>query len=138
MKGTKKGITATGLIVGLVLASNSHAIGKGDRLFNKLDADSNGVIELAEVHQNKESQFAKIDRNSNGYLEAEELEAKRARVQQRLADMDIFANLDKNDDGVVSLDEYLQSTSIIDLADGDDSGDVDKDEFIAFVKARKN
>ena len=120
-----------------VISLNVFALGQGNRLFTKLDENGNGVIEQAEVNKHKENRFKNLDKNNNGYLEPNEMEVKRDWLKDRLKNIDFHASLDVNDDGVVSLEEYLESASIIDLADTDANGSVDAQELTAFVKARK-
>jgi len=61
------------LILGLcVLAST--AVLADDELFMQLDADSNGLISIAEATADSDvaAQFAELDTNADGFLSAEE------------------------------------------------------------------
>lgn len=126
------------LILGCMVTTGAHAMGDGSRFFSKFDKNDNGEIELDEVYAKKEATFNRLDKNSNGLLEPDELEPKRQRIQERFAGMDIHANLDLDEDGVVSLEEYQSSKNIIDLADTDGSDSVDKAEFKTFIKSRNS
>ena len=74
------------LLAACIAPSISHAnkSGKGDKkapdtakLFQKLDADSNGGLSAAEVADNKKlsKRFTKLDKNKDGELSLKEFEA---------------------------------------------------------------
>ena len=61
------------LISGLCLLASSAVLADED-LFMKLDADSDGLISIAEAAADSDvsSQFASLDANKDGYLSPEE------------------------------------------------------------------
>lgn len=90
---------------GLALAGTALAdpdCGKGGKgaaeRFERLDANKDGKVTLAELTQSKESWLGKVDTNKDGVATAAELEqSHKARHAERVAAM--FAKRDTNKDG---------------------------------------
>jgi hypothetical protein len=74
----------------------SHGGKHGGKHFQKLDADNDGKVTLAEVKSAQKERFTKLDTNKNGVIDPAEHEAKA---------LEHFKRMDKNGDGVVSQDE---------------------------------
>jgi hypothetical protein len=93
----------------------------------KIDADGDGQVKLAEVEANAAKRAAEIDANADGRIDATELQAHHDKLR-RLASEKRLLRFDANGDGSVTVDEFAsgQSERIARLdrdADGVISGD---------------
>lgn len=75
-------------------------------VFNKIDANNDGVLTRNELRAHHEYQrdqkFSKLDRDGDGYLSMAEVTGRKPLAAH-------FAKLDKNADGRLSRDEFLHS-----------------------------
>lgn len=76
--------------------------------FNRVDANSDGVISRAEYRNAQAARWTEIDRNGDGHLTEDDFPSIAAgRARTRLAKI---AHLDANADGRISRDEFLNGT----------------------------
>ncbi|MBO6757811.1 MAG: EF-hand domain-containing protein [Roseibium sp.] len=79
--------------------------GRGDRLFDRFDADDDGAITQAEVDAQAAAMFTAADTNTDGAVDLEEF---RAELLNHSEDRRVraFQRLDRDGDGTVTLEEY--------------------------------
>lgn len=83
-----------------------HRHGKhGERLFQKIDANSDEIVTRAEVVAFADERMKEFDSNRDGQVTKTELQAGREarRAQRQKA---VFQRLDANSDGVLSAEEF--------------------------------
>jgi Ca2+-binding EF-hand superfamily protein len=106
-------------------------------MLEKADANGDGNITKAEYTNARAKMFARLDRNGDGYLTKEDvprLAARRKGNGDRLQQAELM--LDKDGDGRVSRDEFVNSPSLLfDRADTNHDDVVDKNELTAFKAA---
>ena len=106
-------------------------------LLERADANGDGVITAAEFTDARAKMFARLDRNSDGYLTKDDtprLTLRRSDNGQRMQDMMLM--LDKDGDGRISRDEFVNSPSLLfRRADTNHDGVVDQTELAAFKAA---
>lgn len=100
-------------------------------LFNEVDADKDGSVTTAEIEGFKANRFAAMDANSDGQVDAQELV--NFRMLQRAKRQ--IARMDKNDDGVLSLEELPDRTPPFARFDLDENGVVTQAELDIASKA---
>jgi hypothetical protein len=112
-----------------------------NRMFDRIDADHDGVLTRSEVQAARSRMFDRLDADRDGALTAAEAEAARnqararaARRSERFAGTqgERLATLDRNRDGVVSCDEFVAGTSWFDRMDSTGRG-VTKAQFVALI-----
>jgi Ca2+-binding EF-hand superfamily protein len=112
-----------------------------DRMFDRIDADHDGVLTRSEVQAARSRMFDRLDADRDGALTAAEAEAARnqararaARRSERFAGTqgERLATLDRNRDAVVSRDEFVAGTSWFDRMDSTGRG-VTKAQFVALI-----
>ncbi|WP_225765977.1 EF-hand domain-containing protein [Inquilinus sp. Marseille-Q2685] len=118
-----------------------------DRMFDRIDADHDGVVTRAEVQAAGGRMFDRLDTDHDGVVTAPEAEAARSQAQARAAGRlarfaerraqmptrsERLAGLDRNGDGLVSRDEFVAGTSWFDRLDTTGRG-VTKAQFVAFL-----
>ncbi len=118
-----------------------------DRMFDRIDANRDGVLTRAEVRAARGRMFDRLDADHDGAVTIAEAEAARnqaqARVAERLArfaehraqgstQAERLTGMDRNGDGRVSRDEYVTGTSWFDRLDTTGRG-VTKAQFAAFL-----
>lgn len=105
--------------------------GKGDRMgherfsMERLDANKNGTIEVAELPEHAKARLAAADTNNDGILSKDEMEAhhKAGRVAH-------FAAQDSNGDGALNVEEIgAKRWAFLSTADADKDGKVTQDEM---------
>ncbi|MGK9167050.1 hypothetical protein KXR53_12165 [Inquilinus limosus] len=109
-----------------------------DRMFERIDADHDGVLTRAEVQAARSRMFDRLDADHDGVLTAAEAEAARNQAQSRARRFERFAGgqgerlaaLDRNRDGLVSHDEFVAGTSWFDRLDTTGRG-VTRTQFAA-------
>ena len=137
-------ITSVGLSSG-VLASVALAHGPGHmrgEFFDKVDANKDGKVTLAEAKAAEKERFASVDANKDGRLTKAELEAHHAAMRGNRPEKPehrgkhknhgehFFAKLDTNGDGAIDATESAAKAEKM-FARMDDNGDgvVTKDEL---------
>jgi hypothetical protein len=127
------------------LASVAFAHGHGHmrgQLFEKIDANKDGKVTLAEAKAAEKTRFAAIDADKDGRLTTQELEAHRASMhgdkpanperahKHKGRGAKIFAKVDANGDGAIDATESAAKAEKM-FARMDDNGDgvVTKDEI---------
>ena len=104
-------------------ADGAHA-GRGGRFLQRLDANHDGVLQVAELPERMQSRFEGADANNDGVLTREEMQAfGQARRAAR------FAELDANHDGALTQDEAGERWARLGRADADGDGRVTSEEF---------
>jgi hypothetical protein len=107
------------------------------QMLEKADADGDGNINKAEFTDARAKMFARLDRNGDGYLTKDDVPrfaARRNANGGRLQQAELM--LDKDGDGRISRDEFVNSPSLLfDRADTNHDGVVDKNELAAFKVA---
>ncbi len=124
-------------------------------MINRLDLNQDGGVDAAEIEQARLNAFATADANGDAVIDAAEVEQLRANLGQmgfaggaggerprfarrrnggdnangQAPEMDPFARLDANTDGVISLDEYLGQPARILQADSNGDGVVTAEEL---------
>ncbi len=130
------GTTTIG-IAGYAVAE-SHG-GKG-QMIQKMDTDGDGNITKAEVDALKAARFGEADANGDGGLSMAELETFReAEKARRMAEhkQRMFDRLDKDDNGVISVDEFdSRGGSMFDRVDANDDDVISADEIEAMKEHR--
>lgn len=104
----------------------------GMRLFNKLDADKNGVVTRAEAEQARADRFAKLDANGDGTITVAEIdkaiEKKLRRMQVRMR-YKMLSRLDTNGDGQVTNEEFTaRPMRLFNRVDRNGDGEVTREE----------
>jgi EF hand len=110
----------------LALPALAEAGGRGDRMFQRLDANADGQVTTAEVTAQKTEMFTTADTNADGQLDAAEREAMRERARRRDA---AGVPGDTDGDGNLSLAEFTAINPMFDRADADGDGVVTRAEF---------
>jgi hypothetical protein len=101
--------------------------GRGQRI-KSLDADGDGRIARSERKRKPDEVFDRLDANSDGFLSVEELKAKARRRGVRQKGRRLAA-LDKNNDGIISRDEWTGPASRFDRLDLDKNGSLSAEEI---------
>jgi len=104
--------------------------------FNRLDQQKKGSFTLADMQRIEGKAFKRIDADHDGKLSLEEyvygIPAERPDVLRRFTRR--FQLSDKNQDGAISFDEYMEFCArVVALADTNKDGKVTKDEFLAIT-----
>jgi len=126
--------TATGCI-GMAVRAIAQP-GKPDlsQLLTRADANGDGIVTKAEFTQARAKMFDRLDRNHDGYLSADDkprFSFRKSSNGDRLQQMVLM--LDKDGDGRVSRDEFVNSPSLLfERADTNHDGVVDAAELTAF------
>tara|TARA_Y100001951_G_scaffold100959_1_gene105127 strand:+ start:139 stop:648 length:510 start_codon:yes stop_codon:yes gene_type:complete len=106
---------------------------RAERMLERFDTNSDGVISTDEIEAMKAERFSQSDANGDGSLTLAELEAwkeaeREARMQARKERM--FARRDTNGDGVISIDEFeTRGMSMFERVDADGDGEITKAEL---------
>jgi len=104
--------------------------------FNRLDQQKKGSFTLADMQRIEGKEFKRIDADHDGKLNLEEylygIPGDRPDVLRRFTRR--FELSDRNHDGFVSYDEYMQFCArVVELADTNKDGIVTKTEFMAIT-----
>ncbi len=134
-------------LLGVALAYAGELGFMGEAIFDRIDANHDGVISADEAKAARERMFDKIDADHDGVVTAAEFEAARDSAEKRRArrlstlaalraqmpsPSERVAELDQNHDGKVTRDEFLAGRSWFDLiAKG--GGSISKEEFANFL-----
>jgi Ca2+-binding EF-hand superfamily protein len=128
---------ATGLaaIGGMALANEPY-LPKAQKTFDKLDANKDGKLSLAEFMPVAERRFLVIDGNKDNAVSAAEIDASlQAALERRRNNM--LAKMDGDKDGTITraeLDRYVEA--MLAGADSDKDGAVSFDETRVFKIAK--
>ena len=103
------------------------------KLFVRLDANGDQVIERGEVPEGAMPAFEKLlglaDTNKDGKIEIEEYREMGRRMQAGITPAERFKAMDKDNDGKVSRAEFLGQPAMFDRIDSNGDGFLDKDEI---------
>jgi EF hand len=111
----------------------------GGKLFDRLDADGDGIVTLAEITTAKAAQFARLDANEDGILSTEE----RARSNTRRARFGAAARnpagrQDKDGDANLTRAEYTATGPLFALLDINGDTNLSRAEFDRAITAFSN
>jgi tellurite resistance protein len=126
MKSLSTILMTTALIA---LPAFAHAEGRGERMFQRLDANADGQVTTAEVTAAKTEMFTQADANADGLLDADERAVMREAVRQRVTVDGVPGDTDA--DGNLSLVEFTRVNPLFDRADADGDGTMTRAEFDA-------
>lgn len=103
-------------------------------LFDRLDADGNGEVSLAEITAARQAQFDRVDANGDGAVTLDELGAAQDRLRRfvELPGADPAERLrrqDRDGDGRLSRDEFSAVPPALLLIDADGNGAISRAEF---------
>lgn len=113
-----------------------------NRMFDTIDADSDGKVTLAELQAHRKAEFAAADTNGDGALSPEELSAHQlARMQERMAERTqaMLDNMDNDGNGSLSEDEMGEGPGERNFArlDTDNDGAISKAEAEEAMQHRR-
>jgi Ca2+-binding EF-hand superfamily protein len=103
------------------------------KLLENADVNGDGIITKAEFTAARAKMFDRLDRNHDGYLTKDDMPrfSLRQNGSGRIQEMVLL--MDKDGDGRVSRDEFVNSPSLLfDRADANHDGQVDSSELAAF------
>ncbi|WP_259991832.1 EF-hand domain-containing protein [Sulfitobacter sp. S190] len=126
--------TAAAIVAGLLA---SHADAREDKparaaaMFERLDANSDGKLSLAEIEARSAERFARADANNDGALSIEELRAAGDARRAKRADR-MMQRLDANDDGSLTraeMEARRNPAEMLARLDTDKDGALSAEEF---------
>ncbi len=102
---------------------------RGERLFERFDANEDGTLTQSEVDQTRREQFASFDADSDGKLSLQEYQALWSDgMRNRMVDR--FQGLDDDGDAAITSDEFLAPFGkVVSRMDRDDNGELTHDEL---------
>ncbi|MGL5010593.1 MAG: EF-hand domain-containing protein [Paracoccaceae bacterium] len=113
------------------LPGHAQSGARAEAMFERLDADADGSITLAELTAHKTALFTAADANADGLLDEAERTAMRDAARQRAAADGV--PFDTDGDGNLSLAEFTGSAPLFDRADADADDIITRAEFDAIV-----
>lgn len=129
-----------GVILVLGVSATGHAqMRDGSRAFDRMDGNSDGVIDAAELQAQRERAFSRLDSDGNGVITAAEREQARTRARRMRDGMqgrggDTAVKVDTNQDGAISHDEFMAAPHpLMNRADADGDGRITREEFDAVI-----
>lgn len=107
-------------------------------MFDKIDDDNDGLVDIKEYRAFSEECFGKFDVNGDGKATFSEFNESRFAKSSPSMVQDIFINYDTNQDDVVTKEEMQskEETNFTDMASAD-SDKISKNEMIAFLKIER-
>jgi Ca2+-binding EF-hand superfamily protein len=130
-------ITTSGCIGMAVRAVAQPSKPDLSKLLDRADANGDGIITKAEFTAARAKMFDRLDRNHDGYLTKDDkprFSLRQGGDGSRL--QEILLMLDKDGDGRISRDEFVNSPSLLfERADTNHDGQVDASELAAFHAA---
>jgi Ca2+-binding EF-hand superfamily protein len=119
------------IITGAALATGP-GIPRGEKMFGRLDVDSNGKLSIAEIQPKAEKRFFRIDSDADGTVSKAEIELWLKQTMDRRRDR-MLARLDADKNSTVSAVEYETFLgSEFNKADKNSDGAVTFDEANAY------
>ena len=122
-------------MTGMALAMEPY-LPRNQKVFAKLDANSDGKVTLAEIQPKAENRFLKLDSNNNGEVTTAEIDASLQKALEYRR-KHILKRMDADGNGGVSkaeLDRYI--ATLMQSADIDGDGGVTLDEARNFRVAK--
>lgn len=115
-------IVACGWIAAITAGHAMPAAAEVLKAFHVLDVSGNNAIDAKEWQRGSFALFRFADKNNNDFIDADELKG------SSLA-QDTFLRVDRNHDGRLSIDEFMEfRRNIFDVAD------IDHDDYLTFVE----
>lgn len=110
---------------------------RGEKLFQRVDADHDGKLSLAEIKPGLAKRFQRVDKDKDGAVTSAEIDAWLTReIEQRKAR--ILARMDADKDGAVSRNELDRLVeTLFNDADQDHDGGVTLAEARAFRAVKR-
>ncbi|MEO1775847.1 MAG: EF-hand domain-containing protein [Pseudomonadota bacterium] len=134
---------STCVAVGLIaawstLAPAAGAQTRGDRFFDRMDANGDGLITQTELAEGRARRFERMDANGDGVISEDEIAKIRERVQRRMQRRaDAMSKIDANGDGQITRDEIDNQPFRALRFDADGDGALSRSEFDAAAEARR-
>lgn len=127
-------LTAASLIASPALAQSREPLEQVLADFDRIDADGDRVISIAEYRALQIARWPRIDRNADGYLTLDDFPRFAAgRARALLAEV---AVLDTNEDGRISRDEFINGPApLFHQADQNADGVLSRTELEAAADA---
>lgn len=102
---------------------------RGERLFERFDANRDGTLTQAEVDQTRRERFTSFDADNDGQLSLQEYQALWSdAMRSRMVDR--FQGLDDDGDAAVTIEEFLAPFGkVVSRMDRDNNGELTRDEL---------
>jgi Ca2+-binding EF-hand superfamily protein len=103
--------------------------GRGEHLFEQFDSNHDGLITQAEIDEVQSSRLAGFDQDNDGSLNLEEYQAMWLdAMRERMVDR--FQAHDDDGDGIVTVEEFVESySSIVRRLDRNEDGQLTRDDL---------
>jgi Ca2+-binding EF-hand superfamily protein len=103
--------------------------GRGEHLFEQFDSNQDGLITQAEIDEVQSSRLAGFDQDNDGSLNLEEYQAMWLdAMRERMVDR--FQAHDDDGDGIVTVEEFVESySSIVRRLDRNEDGQLTRDDL---------
>jgi len=122
------GATSLAFAAGPGERGGHHGRGHAAGMFERIDANGDGVVTRAEFDAHLAARQAGLDANGDGFVSFEEAQTFRAAQQEERA-RERFARMDTNGDGRISVEEAsARQARMFEFMDRNDDGVVDADE----------
>jgi Ca2+-binding EF-hand superfamily protein len=128
------GLLAASLVAVETAAANEPFLPRGQRAFDRVDANRDGKVTLPEFEPLARKRLAKIDSDGDRSVTAAEIEARMQQALERRRDR-IMALLDANKDGAITeaeLDKVVEA--MFNKADTDSDGGLTMPEIKGFKR----
>ncbi|MFC5067843.1 EF-hand domain-containing protein [Flaviflagellibacter deserti] len=139
------GLLALPVAAGAVAPVSAEKAGEGrggkfvERMFDKLDANKDGVVDKAEFDAFRAQRIDATDENKDGFLDRKEVRESRREMRQEWRKHAGLMGRDSDGNGEVSRDEFLAGPEArFDKLDTNHDGKLDQSEIDAARKAMRD